>query len=329
MTSKERIYAAINNQPVDRIPFSFWRHFPKDEATSEGMARAVINFQEKFGFDLVKITPPASSMAEAWGSKYIYRNDEEGVRKGVRSCIFSPVNNFEDWRMIKKIDLADSILKREIDAVAIIRSAVDKSVPVVHTIPSPLTVIKMLNGKNWINDLRNHPEDIKIALANITETIKSFANLLLQKGADGIFFYTHAATYDFLTEDEYRIFGQKYDLEILNDVKKASDLLILHIHGLNIMFDLLKDYPVQVINWHDQLTSPSLSEAQKIFKRAVMGGTDEQKLSLAKTSTEIKKQVRDAIRQTKAKGLIIGPGCILPTDTPEKNIMAIKEVLSE
>lgn len=329
MTPKERIYAAINNKPVDRVPFSFWRHFPEKEANSKEMARAAINFQEKFGFDLVKITPPASSMAEAWGSKYVYRNDKEGMRKGVRNCVFSPINSFEDWRMIKKINPADSILKREIDAVTTIRSAIDKSVSIVHTIPSPLTVIKMLNGKAWIKDLRNHPEDLMIALANITETIKSFAKLLLQSGADGLFFYTHAATYDFLTEEEYKIFGQKYDLEILNEVKKASDLSILHIHGLNIMFDLLKDYPVQVINWHDQLTPPSLSEAQKIFKRTVMGGIDEQKLSLAKTSVEIKKQVRDAIWQTKGKGLIIGPGCILPTDTPEKNIMVIKEVLGE
>jgi len=327
MTSKERIYAAINNQPVDRIPFSFWKHFPKEEETGEKLAKALINFQKKFNFDLVKITPPASSIAEAWGSKYVYRNDIEGMRKSVRRCIFSPISNYKDWLKIKKINPKESILTRELDTVAITRSVIDKSVPIVHTIPSPLTVIKMLNNEEWIRDLKEHPEDLKAALTNITETIKKFSELLLQNGANGLFFYTHAATYDFLTEEEHKTFGQKYDLEIINELRQKTDLIILHIHGSNVMFKTLANYPVQIINWHDQLTAPSLVEGQKNFPGAILGGIEESEFLLKKKPEEIKRHIKNIIQQTGGKRLIIGPGCVLPLDIPEDNIKAVKEAL--
>jgi uroporphyrinogen decarboxylase len=36
---------------------------------------------------------------------------------------------------------------------------------------------------------------------------------------------------------------------------------LVHLHGTHVMFDLVADYPAQVINWHDQETPPSLAEA--------------------------------------------------------------------
>ncbi len=327
MTSKERIYAAIANQPSDRVPFTFWKHFPVEEETGQGLARAVVSFQEKFNFDLVKITPASSSITEIWGSKYAYRQDPEGIRKGVRHCIFTPVNDYRDLKKIKEVGIEGSPLGGELEAIKIIRQKIDKNIPVVHTVPSPLTIVKMFNGENWIKMLKDHPQEFHAALANITETVKEFIKLAFQNGADGLFYYTHCATYDFLTEEEYKIFGKQYDLEVLNEVKRCSDLLVLHIHGKNIMFGLLKDYPVQIINWHDRITFPSLADAKKTFKGALLGGVDEWNVLLNGSYEEIKAQVEDAINQTGGKGLIIGPGCILPADTPEQNIMAVKDLL--
>ena len=34
----------------------------------------------------------------------------------------------------------------------------------------------------------------------------------------------------------------------------------------------LSDYPVQAINWHDRTALPGLSEAEKLFHGALMGG---------------------------------------------------------
>ena len=37
MNHRERIMAAFNGQPVDRVPFSFWFHFVKNEDKVDAM----------------------------------------------------------------------------------------------------------------------------------------------------------------------------------------------------------------------------------------------------------------------------------------------------
>lgn len=327
MTSKQRIYKTIRGEPIDRAPFSLWRHFPEADQTAEGLAKAVVEFQKKFEFDLVKVTPASGYFTEAFGAKFILRDDEEGIKKGTRKCIFFPIKNHFDWQKLQVLDVNQGILGRELEALKIIRKGIDKNVPIFQTIPNPLTLVKELRGDFWLEDLKKYPEDLKKGLAIITETIIKFSLASLKVGADGIFFFTQTASYDILSENEYQNFGMKYDLQVLEELKKQTDLLILHIHGFNIMFNLLKDYPVQIINWHDCLTKPSLKEAQKVFKGAVLGGIDEWGALLEKNPENIKKQVKKAIQQTNGKRIIIGPGCVIPINTPEENIQAIKKVL--
>lgn len=327
MTSKQRIYKAIKGEPVDRTPFSLWRHFPEVDQKAESFAKAVIEFQKKFEFDLVKVTPASGYFPEAFGAKFIPSKDKKGQQESARKCISYPIKNYQGWRNLPILDINQGILGREIKALKLIKKGIDKNIPIVQTVPSPLTLAKNLYGDSWIKDLKEHPENLKKGLAIISETIIKFSMASLKAGADGIFFFTQTASYDILSEEEYKIFGSKYDLQILEELKKQTDLLILHIHGLNIMFDLLKDYPVQIINWHDRLTKPSLKAGQKFFKGAVLGGVNEHGVLLEKNSEKIKKEVKNAIQQTNGKRLIIGPGCVIPINTPEANIKAIKEVL--
>lgn len=325
MTSRERIYKTIKGESVDRIPFSLWRHFPDVDQTSQGLARAVIDFQKKFEFDLVKVTPTSGYFAEAFGGKFIPL--KTGLQKGIRECVHFPIKNSSDWKKIKPIDINQGILRRELDALKLIRKGVDNDVPVVQTVPNPLTIAKTLRGEPIFDDLKRHPKDLKSALKILTRVILKFSFASLEAGADGIFFFTQVASFDLLTEKEYREFGTKYDLRILNAIKEKNTLPILHIHGLNIMFDLLKDYPVQIINWHDQLTAPFLIEGQKDFTGAILGGVEESEFLLNKKPEDVKQHVKNIIRQAGGKRLIIGPGCVLPINIPEENILAIKEAL--
>jgi len=56
-----------------------------------------------------------------------------------------------------------------------------------------------------------------------------------------------------LSEQEYQNFGKNFDLQLLGHIHKLW-LNILHLHGDNVMFDLLADYPISVMNWYDQET---------------------------------------------------------------------------
>lgn len=327
MTSRERIQKTINGEPADRIPFSLWRHFPGSDETSKGLANAVIELQKKFEFDLVKITPASGYLAEALTGKFTPQEYKEGFKKGTRECVASSVRAPKDWRKLPVLDIDNEILARELETIKLIREGVGKDVPIFQTIPNPLTVAKTIREDCWLDDLKNYPEDMEAGLAIISEAIIKFGNASLAAGADGIFFFTQTASFDLLTEKDYRKFGTPYDTSILKKFKEKDALLMFHIHGLNIMFDLLKDYPVHIMNWHDRRTKPSLEEAQKSFNGTVLGGIDEKGVLLEGTPEDVKKQVRETIQQTGGKKLIIGGGCTFPIDTPEANIKAIKEAL--
>ncbi|MEI2653938.1 MAG: hypothetical protein V9G12_17650 [Microthrixaceae bacterium] len=72
-----------------------------------------------------------------------------------------------------------------------------------------------------------------------------------------------------------RRFGQDYDLEILRALEGRSRLNMLHAHGDDIDVDVLAEYPVEMLNWHDRLTPPPIAAATTRFPRLLVGGLNE------------------------------------------------------
>jgi uroporphyrinogen decarboxylase len=98
---------------------------------------------------------------------------------------------------------------------------------------------------------------------------------------------------------------------------------MLHLHGENVMFDLLAGYPAQMINWHDRLTAPALGKALNRFKGTLVGGVEERGLLVTGSVQAVRAQVRDAIVQTGGKRLVVGPGCVAAIAASEQNIRAV------
>jgi uroporphyrinogen decarboxylase len=134
------------------------------------------------------------------------------------------------------------------------------------------------------------------------------------------------ATYDLLTEEEYREFGRPYDLRILEAVQD-SWFNLLHLHGSNVMFDLVADYPVQAINWHDRETPPSLREGMDRFPGSLVGGLRQWETMLRGTPDRVRSEVRAAIEETGGSRLVIGTGCVTPITSPLGNIRAVREAV--
>lgn len=322
MTHRERIEAAIRGEKPDRVPIALWRHFPVRDQTAEGLAQATIEFQKKYDFDLMKVTPASGYPAEAWGARLQPTNNTEGTRE----YLSRPVQSPEDWHNLKTLDVTQGVFGHELQALQLIRQGVGEDVHVLQTIFSPLTIAKQLSGDLVLEHLRKHPSHLKAGLRMITETTAHFALACLEQGADGIFFATQFASHDLLSNDEYRAFGVEYDLPIIEFVRSQAKLLLLHLHGLSPMFELMSAYPVHVVNWHDRETRPSLAEGQRLFRKgAVMGGLHRLGTLPKGTPDEIRAQARDAIQQTRGSRVMIGAGCVMLITTPEANIRAARE----
>jgi uroporphyrinogen decarboxylase len=325
MSRRERIVAAVNREPVDRVPYAFWRHFPKVDRNPSGLAQSTLRFHERYGGDFIKITPNGGYAVEAWGCV-------EGTEErpdGHRPCATCAVRDGDDWKKIRELDpgAAPGYVEQ---FETIIRMGFDRRIgdaPVMPTLFSPLSLARKLSGNRLATDLRERPALVRDALEAITETLVRFANLALDEGVTGIFYSIQAASRALHTEDEYAEFGEPYDRRVLESVRKRSVLTIVHCHGEQLMFDRLAALPGDAWNWDDRATPPSLRDAKARVPGAVIGGLHQWKTLRDGTPDEATAEAREAIAQTAGLGLIVGPGCVLPNNTPDPNVAAVVRAL--
>jgi uroporphyrinogen decarboxylase len=325
MTRRERIQAALDRQPVDRVPYAVWRHFPQIDRNPAGLAQATLRFHERYASDFLKITPAGGFAVEEWGCV----ESEEVRPDGHRPCATCAVRNAEDWRKIRTLDPSTAVgWSQQIEVV--IRMGFDKRVgdaPVVPTLFSPLSLARKLSGERLNTDLREHPQLVRGALEAITETLIRFSALALTEGVSGIFYSIQAASRRLHTEDEYAEFGEPYDRRVLESVRGRSTLTIIHAHGEQLMFERLARLPGHAWNWDDRATPPALAEGRRLVPGAVIGGLGQWTTLKEGTPEAAAAQAQDAVAQTQGLGLIVGPGCVLPIGTPDENVAAVVKAL--
>ena len=316
MNKRERLEAAIAGQAADRIPVALWRHFPGDDQSPDSLADATIAFQRRWDFDFVKVTPASSFQINDWGVLDQWIGNIEGTREYIRH----PIGRSADWRALRSLDPRSGSLGNQLRCLGLIAKALPDT-PVIQTIFSPLAQAKNLAGERLLTDMRENAADFRAGLEIITQSTMAFVKEVVSSGAAGIFYAVQHATAASLSRDEYMSFGREYDLRILEVLKGTPAWLnVLHIHGDHIYFDLVADYPVQVWNWHDRETPPSLKVGLTQIKGAACGGLSRDVVMLCGKPDAVRYEVADAIEQTGGRRYIVGTGCVMMIPTPEVNI---------
>jgi uroporphyrinogen decarboxylase len=318
MNHLERIERCLSGEIPDKTPIALWRHFPVNDQSPTELAEAIINFQRDYDFDLVKVTPASSFCIKDWGVIDEWRGNPEGTREYSNRIINSP----DDWLKLVPLDPYQGSLGGQLECLKLICDELSSTVPILQTIFSPLSQAKnLVGGQMLLAHLRQYPEAVQIGLETIAENVRRFVDAACHLEISGIFYAVQHANYQLLSVDEYQKFGCFYDLDILKHVSEMW-LNMLHLHGENVMFNLFSDYPVQVINWHDRETYPSIAESQSLFPGVVCGGLQRIKTMELGTPEHVFAEGRDAIQAAHNKKFILGTGCVLPITTPRANIMA-------
>ena len=105
---------------------------------------------------------------------------------------------------------------------------------------------------------------------------------------------------------------------------RTEDVVVPPI-GIYYVGAVLKEnnYDVEILNWHDRVTAPTLSEAQQKFDGLVLGGINDQTTIGEGTPEEVAAEAKDAIEQTGGRRVLVGPGCVIPTNTTDANVRAV------
>jgi len=322
MTHWERVRACLRGQDTDRTPVSMWRHFFDRETTPEGLAAAMLAFQQRFDWDFMKVNPRASYHVEGWGVQTAYHGSEAPTVTGV------PIKQPDDWLKLETLPIESSVLREHLDALETIARGLKGQVPYIMTVFTPLAIAGRMTATEdiFVQHLREHPDRVKYALDVITLTFTRFAQACLDRGASGLFFATTAfATADRLTPREYETFGRPYDLRLLNALP-AAEFTVLHVCRDNNFLPALIDYPVQAFNWDARgRGNLSLSEGKAIAgEPAVIGGIPYRRDLVEATPQQLAGDVAGLRAAMGKTGWMLGTGCTFAPETPERHIEAIR-----
>lgn len=320
MDKRERVRAALAGEPVDRVPISFWRHFPERDRTAAGLAEVTVEFQQAYDLDFIKLMPTGMYPTQDYGCQIEIAPGEGGTTR----LVSSPISGPEDWRRLGRLDPAQGVLGQQVEAVRLIRRALGSEVPILQTLFSPLTVAQKMAPDRLLDHLAVDPEAVEAALGAIRDWSIDFARACLDAGCDGFFFATQLAARAAMPEATYVRFGEAYDRPILEALDPRAWFNLVHIHGHDTYFDLLVDYPVQAVNWHDRETPPTLAEALHRTDKCLVAGIHREGVIRHGSPAEAAAEVRDALAQTDGRRLIVAPGCVLPTGTPPANLRAAR-----
>lgn len=315
----ERVEAALTGNEADRPPISLWRHFPNEDQSAEALAASTIAWQTMLDLDFIKLMPPGDYATIDWGAT----SEFQGAPGGTRETIIFPVQEPEDWRKIDRVAANAGFNSEVVNTCGLVRKGLGEDIPILQTIFSPLTVANKLSGGSVLSHLRSHPELVHAALEAIRDVTVEVTRASLANGADGIFFASQCATSDMVTEDEYDLFGVRYDQPVIQAIRDGgSRFTMIHVHGENTFFDLLAGYEGHALNWHDRRVGPSIKDVAATFpNRAMVAGIDEKGIATMSAS-DVERQVRLAREDAGDRHLLIGPGCVILVATPEENLAA-------
>lgn len=320
-SKRKRLEAAIAGESSDRLPIALWRHWPGDDQDAEALAAAHLKWQIDYDWDLIKFSPSSSYCLDDWGVQTRWTGNVEGTRDYTGRVIRKP----REWSRLKALDPSKGMLATQVRALRLLREALGDEVPILATIFSPLAQARNLAGDElMLSHMRSDTDHFLAGLRTIMESTLRFIDAARDAGIDGIFYAVQHARYALMGRVEYKSFGQPFDERILGE---ASDLPLnmLHLHGTgDVIFDIIADYDVPLLNWHDRDCGVSLREGLEQFSGAASGGVSRATLHTG-TPEDVLAQAIDALAQCDNRRLLLGTGCVIMTNTPGRNLRTLRD----
>jgi len=306
MNKIERVLAALRGQPVDRVPASFWFHFPANQRAGHAMAEAHLRYYRAADPDFLKVM-----------------NDNGYPLLGV-DAIRTPA----DWRKLRPAPLSSQQFQDQLAGLRELVEVLGDEALLVTTIFNPYAVGNDLSGRQVTEHLKADPQAVSAGLATIAEALARFAEACIQAGAAGVYFSAQGGEVDRFTAGEHAQFIKPHDLTVLRAAEAAGARFnLLHICGANLRLDAYADYPAHAVNWAPQLGNLSLSQGRALFRRTIVGGVDQRGPIVDGSREQIEAEVRAAIAEMGKIGFMVGAGCTVPDDIDIAHLVWAREAV--
>ncbi|UCH20826.1 MAG: hypothetical protein JSU83_20225, partial [Deltaproteobacteria bacterium] len=255
MDKIERVDRVLNGSEVDRPPVSLWYHFGVQHSNGEQFARIILEYFNYYDFDFLKVM-----------NDYFYP-PPHGL---------DAVKTKEDLKQIILFEVENSDWKEQFAALELIANELDGKAYFIDTVFDPWQSIKRnMVGENIKGLMATEPEALMKALDIVTQNLIAYCKKSLSFGTAGIFMSVPAAA-EIVTREEFLRFVKPFAMKVFEAISGLGKMNTAHIHGENLFFDDVLDFPVDIFNWWDRGPSgPSLEYVKQRIQGCVMGGIDQ------------------------------------------------------
>jgi len=330
MTSRERVFARLKGEKVDKIPnlnILMWfaaRYGGVDFSDfinqPEVMVDANIKCHQDFGIDVVTVMSDPYCEAEDYGCTIEYPTDNLPI------CKAYLLNDHSDISKLKVRKASEGRrMSNRLEAIRLYKEKLGDSVPVIGWVEGPLAEFADLYGiNNAMTDLIIEPEWAEEVMDICTEQAISFALEQIEAGADIIGVGDAAAS--IIGPDLYREMVVERERKIFDAIRNAGALSKLHICGNTT--PLLEDIKTLRADILDVDWMVDFKKANEILSgvTCVNGNIDPSSQILSGTPESIKAAVT-ALVQECDDHIMISAGCEIPRDTPHENLKSVDEAL--
>lgn len=325
MNKIELLQSTIKGRGVGRIPFSFWTHFPEIDRDATKIAQATYKLYNDFDLDFVKTLNNGMYSIEDYGTIIDFSEVKKG---GVAKVIDTPIKIYNDFVKIKPLEITEGALLRELDYLEQLLLLINGEAPVIFMVFSPLTTLDKLTGGRLQSFFKEDTLGlIEKALDTIAETTKILAEKAIMMGAAGVYFASQSIATSKFTSDEFTKYGKPYDLKVLEGAQKGW-FNAIHIHGDKIHFNLVKDYPLHVFNWHIGEAEPTIKKGKELTGKCIMGGLH--RFDITENRKDIlKKQIEESLKESAGIHHILTPGCGVRLPFESDTIRYIQKIKQE
>jgi len=288
MDKVERVDRVLNGEEVDRPPLTLWYHFGVQHSGGEQFAKLTLEFFNYYDFDYLKVM-----------NDYFYP-PPEGL---------NAVKTKDDLKRIAHFDVEKCDWQEQFKALRYISRELKGKAYFLDTVFDPWQSLRRnMAGENIEALMANEPDAMLAALDVIADNLIEYCKKSLAIGTAGIFMSMYAAK-ELISRENFLRFVKPPAMKVFSAISELGKMNTAHIHGEDLFFEDVLDFPVNIFNWWDRgPKGPSLQWVKERIAGCVMGGIN-QKIVARTTREFLSNHVREGIELGGSRRFLLANGC--------------------
>ena len=332
MTSRERVLAALNGQPVDRTPVANPTNvasvdlmdlvdapFPDACRDPELAARLAATGYTELGFDSVMPYFTIIQESSALGCDMQWEDKDNWPTVRMQQPI---------WKDSRDVRIPSGFLEHRDNititkSIEILRQELGNDVAIIGKTMGPWTLAYHVFGvENFLLMTVDDPAEVMRILHKLKEISVLFGEAQIAAGADALTFPDHA-TGDLVSREYYRRFLQDIHTEM---VEALPVPLILHICGATLdRMPYIAETGMASFHF-DSKNDPQKAMDAVDGKIGLVGNINNPTTLYARGPAEVREEVFKCLD---AGVQMIAPECAIPLATKLENLIAIPDAVKE